>query len=97
MRTTERIPRGLFATPVTGVHTGRMTIDMDFTVALRGYDPAEVDAVVRRVHEALASDDPAVRASARAELAHTTFRVRLRGYDRRQVDEYLHRMQTQLA
>lgn len=74
-----------------------MTIDTDFTIALRGYDAAAVDAVVRRVHEALASDDPAVRAAARTELAHATFRVRLRGYDRGQVDEYLRHLEARLA
>ena len=79
------------------MHTDRMTIDMDFTIALRGYDPAEVDAVVRRAHEALASDDPAVRASARAELARAALRVRLRGYDRGQVDEYLRHLEARLA
>ena len=80
-----------------GLHTGWVTINMDFTVALRGYDSAAVDAVVQRAHEALASNSPAVRAAARAELQRSTFRVRLRGYDRMQVDEYLRQLATRLA
>lgn len=67
-----------------GDHTG-------FTVVLRGYDQAEVDALMRRLEKALASTDPALRASVRAELNQPEFRVRMRGYDREQVDEYLRR------
>jgi DivIVA domain-containing protein len=74
-----------------------MPVDVDFTVVLRGYDIATVDAVVQRAHEVLASDSPAVRASARAELEHTAFRVRFRGYDRMQVDEYLRQAAAHLA
>jgi DivIVA domain-containing protein len=60
-----------------------------FTVVLRGYDPAEVDALLDRVRAALASTDPAVRASVRTELNRPAFHIRLRGYDRFQVDDYL--------
>jgi DivIVA domain-containing protein len=80
-----------------GLHTGRVPIDADFTVVLRGYDIAEVDAVVQRAHEALASDSPAMRISAREELRQIAFRVRFRGYDRMQVDEYLRRAAALLA
>jgi hypothetical protein len=66
-------------------------IDVDFIVVLRGYDIAAVDGIVQRTHDALASDSPAVRASAREELREIAFRVRLRGCDRMQVDEYLRR------
>jgi DivIVA domain-containing protein len=72
-------------------------IDVDFTVVLRGYDIAEVDAVVQRAHEALASDSPAMRTSAREELRQIAFRVRFHGYDRMQVDEYLRRAAALLA
>lgn len=73
-----------------GDHTG-------FTVVLRGYDPAEVDAMMLRIDKALASADPALRASVRAELSQPGFRVRMRGYDRLQVDEYLRRAIDRLA
>ena len=55
---------------------------------LRGYDTAEVDAMLKRVQNALASVDPRTRASVRAELEHLVFRVRPRGYDRTEVDDY---------
>jgi DivIVA domain-containing protein len=62
-----------------------------FTVVLRGYDATEVDATLKRIQSALASPDPAKRASVRAELDHMVFHVRLRGYDRAEVDDYLRR------
>lgn len=74
-----------------------MPIDVDFTVVLRGYDIAAVDAVVQHAHDALASDSPAARASVREELRQVAFRVRFRGYDRMQVDEYLRRMAAHLG
>ena len=73
-----------------GDHTG-------FTVVLRGYDPDEVDAIIRRIEQAQASIDPALRATVRAELSHPTFRIRMRGYDRPQVDDYLRRAIDKLA
>jgi DivIVA domain-containing protein len=68
-----------------------------FTTVLRGYDAGEVDAMLRRVQEALASADPAARASVRAALDHVAFSVRMRGYDRTQVDEYLRKAVDRLA
>ena len=68
-----------------------------FTVVLRGYDTAEVDAMLKRVKKALASADPAVRASARTELDRTLFQIRLRGYDRVEVDDYLRKIIDRLA
>jgi DivIVA domain-containing protein len=70
---------------------------VDFTVVLRGYDRAEVDSLVERVHDATASDSPTTRASAREELRRSVLRVRLRGYDRAQVDDYLRLMAEQLT
>jgi DivIVA domain-containing protein len=70
---------------------------MGFTTVLRGYDPAEVDAMLKRVKAALASADPAMRASVRAELDRVTFPVRLRGYDRAEVDEHLRKLVDRLA
>jgi DivIVA domain-containing protein len=68
-----------------------------FTVVLRGYDTGEVDAMLKRVKDALASPDPAARASVRAELDHFVFHVRLRGYDRMEVDKYLRQAVDKLA
>ncbi|GAA1821826.1 hypothetical protein GCM10009682_47610 [Luedemannella flava] len=56
---------------------------VEFTVVLRGYDRAQVDAVVEQVHR-----DPA---SAAKIVADTTFTVVWGGYDRPQVEDYLHR------
>ncbi|HEX5994828.1 MAG TPA: DivIVA domain-containing protein [Jiangellales bacterium] len=70
---------------------------MGFTVVLRGYDPTEVDAMLKRIREAAASTDLGFRASVRAELNRPTFRVRLRGYDRVEVDAYLRRAIDRLA
>jgi DivIVA domain-containing protein len=68
-----------------------------FTFVLRGYDPLAVDAMLDRLRTALASTDPAVRASMRAELAAPEFPRRVRGYDRAEVDEYLRRAIDRLA
>jgi DivIVA domain-containing protein len=78
-------------------HTGVVGDHKGFTVVLRGYDAAEVDAMLNRIQKALASADPAMRASVRAELNHPAFRVRLRGYDRVQVDDYLRKAIDRLA
>jgi DivIVA domain-containing protein len=68
-----------------------------FTVVLRGYDIAEVDAMVQRLEKALTSSDPVLRASVRAELNQPALRLRLRGYDRVQVDAFLRRFIDRLA
>ena len=68
-----------------------------FTVVLRGYDTGEVDAMLKRVQDALASADPALRASMSRELDHFEFHVRLRGYDRGEVDAYLRKAIDRLA
>ncbi|HZM84834.1 MAG TPA: DivIVA domain-containing protein [Candidatus Limnocylindrales bacterium] len=68
-----------------------------FTVVLRGYDTGEVDAMLKRIKGALASADPATRASVRAELDHPVFHVRLRGYNRIEVDDYLRKAVDRLA
>jgi DivIVA domain-containing protein len=64
---------------------------MGFTIVLRGYDRAEVDATLQRIRQAQASIDPALRASVRTELNNVAFRIRMRGYDRFEVDDYLRR------
>lgn len=70
---------------------------MDFTRVLRGYDPAAVDDLVRRIEEARTSSSPALRAEVR-ELARTsTFERKFRGYDVPQVDDYLQRAVEDLA
>jgi DivIVA domain-containing protein len=64
----------------------------DFTVVVRGYDRAEVDAVVDRMTSALTSNDPSRKAALGRELRETRFTIRLRGYDRAQVDDFLRSM-----
>jgi DivIVA domain-containing protein len=68
-----------------------------FTVVLRGYDTGEVDAMLKQVQKALASADPASRASVRTQLDHPEFHIRLRGYDRIEVDDYLRKAIDRLA
>jgi DivIVA domain-containing protein len=70
---------------------------VEFDVVLRGYDRAAVDDLVRRVIEALESDDPAVRASVRRELETSAISVRFRGYDRTQVDRFFRSIAPDLA
>jgi DivIVA domain-containing protein len=55
----------------------------------RGYDIAEVDALIRQTDLALASGRETVRASARQALRSATFHRRLRGYGRRQVKRFV--------
>lgn len=80
-----------------GDHTDRVGDHQGFTVVLRGYDIAEVEEMVERVRQALASTDRALRAAVRSELDHRTFRSRFRGYDRIEVDEYFRRAIDRLA
>ena len=68
-----------------------------FTVVLRGYDTGEVEAMLKRVKTALASADPAMRASVRTELDNPAFHIRMRGYDRIEVDAYLRKVIDRLA
>jgi DivIVA domain-containing protein len=68
-----------------------------FTVVLRGYDMARVDALLERIRAASASTDGALRASVRGELNHRALPVRMRGYDRMEVDDYLRRAIDRLA
>ena len=68
-----------------------------FSVVLRGYDAAEVDAMLQRIQNALASADPNKRASVREELDHSVFHIRMRGYDRTEVDDYLRKAIDRLA
>ncbi|MGB2567932.1 hypothetical protein ACPFP2_05700 [Micromonospora citrea] len=66
--------------------------DPDFAVALRGYRAEAVDALVRQGRDALASGDPELRRTARAEIdrARATGLARAdRGYSVLQVDEVL--------
>ncbi|HEY8473572.1 MAG TPA: DivIVA domain-containing protein [Natronosporangium sp.] len=68
-----------------------------FTLVLRGYQPAAVDALVQQAAEALASGSENGRASARAALLRRDLPVRFRGYDRAQVDQYLNELAANLA
>ena len=78
-------------------HTDVMGDHQGFTVVLRGYDVAEVEALLERIRQAVASTDQTLRASVRAELSHPTLHVHLRGYDRIEVDEYLRKAVDRLA
>ncbi|RKR88173.1 DivIVA domain-containing protein [Micromonospora pisi] len=68
-----------------------------FTVALRGYDTAEVDGLITLVEEAPASADQVRLAAARDEIRRAVLVVRLRGYDRAQVDGHLQTLAIQLG
>lgn len=74
-----------------------MSDHQGFTLVLRGYDVAEVETLLQRLREALASTDPARRAEMRRTLADPGLPVRFRGYDRVQVDDYLRRAIDRLA
>ncbi len=70
-----------------------------FEVALRGYDKRQVDDLVQRCEDALASGRASQRHEVKAELdrARGTIEVALRGYNCAQVDRYLDRMSAALA
>jgi len=78
-------------------HTGRVGDHQGFTIVLRGYDTAEVDAMLERIRKARVSTDGEIRVALRQELSRCAFPVRLRGYDRSEVDEYLRRAVDRLA
>ena len=89
------------ASPAVGVlpdrHTDLVGDHQGFTVALPGYDVAEVDAMLERIRKAVVSTDRELRASVRGALNHPALRVSLRGYDRIEVDDYLRRAIDRLA
>jgi len=68
-----------------------------FGLAVRGYDIASVDALVRRVEAAVVSQDPAARAEAAEMIRLTTFPIRFRGYHRRTVNRYLNQVMHELG
>jgi DivIVA domain-containing protein len=70
--------------PPEDVQSGKIT----FTYTLRGYDPAQVDQLVRAAEQAAFSDDPDVRAEMARTLRDTAFRLVWRGYERAAVDAY---------
>ncbi|MER7330031.1 MULTISPECIES: hypothetical protein [unclassified Micromonospora] len=71
----------------------------DFTIALRGYDPARVDELIRRGQDALISGVTSQRYAAKAELdkARATLPVAMRGYYTGQVDAFLEELSAALA
>lgn len=72
--------------------------DPDFTVVLRGYDPAAVDELVRVSRDALSlppGDQRRVTAAGR--IQGSRFPIALRGYDRWQVDAFLDEFAAELA
>ncbi|MEU6020552.1 DivIVA domain-containing protein [Micromonospora sp. NPDC047134] len=70
-----------------------------FTTSLRGYDKAQIDELVGRGLDAVASGIPTQRAAVRAQIesARTDLAVSLRGYDTTEVDAYLDRLSADLA
>jgi cell division septum initiation protein DivIVA len=71
--------------------------DVQFMIVLRGYDPPEVDELIRQANPALASTDPAARSAVEHELRQPELRTRMRGYDRAQVHARLAILADQLA
>src|SRR5205814_5873629 len=89
------VPAGT-ATPGVLSHTGSVTMPVDFSVNLRGYDRGQVDSLVHRLTEALGSADPVLREQVRQEVSVATFDVAIRGYDRAQVDRYVSQARAEL-
>jgi DivIVA domain-containing protein len=71
--------------------------DVAFTMVLRGYDPAEVDKLIRQANLALASTDPAARSAMESRLRKPELQRRMRGYDQSQVHARLAILADQLA
>ncbi|MFG3710196.1 hypothetical protein [Micromonospora sp. NPDC047730] len=71
----------------------------DFTISLRGYDPARVDELIRRGQDALISGVTSQRYAAKAELdkARAALPVAMRGYYTGQVDAFLEELSATLA
>ncbi|MGW0504414.1 DivIVA domain-containing protein [Micromonospora sp. NPDC003241] len=70
-----------------------------FDIALRGYEKRQVDDLIGRGEEALATDLPTRRSAVRAEVeaARGELPIALRGYDMTQVDAYLKRLSAELG
>jgi hypothetical protein len=68
-----------------------------FAVVLRGCDRGQVDDLLQRASEALASNRPELRAALAQALREPPLRVRLRGYDRVEVDLVLAQVGQMLA
>ena len=68
-----------------------------FQLALRGYDRADVDALISQIVPALDSRDPALTAKALSSLGEAAFAIRMRGYDRAAVDAYLDQARARLT
>ncbi|MGW3604381.1 DivIVA domain-containing protein [Micromonospora sp. NPDC005161] len=71
----------------------------DFTMVLRGYDPASVNHLIRQGQEALISDVMLKRFGAKAEIerARETLPAAMHGYDHAQVDAFLDDLSDALA
>lgn len=71
----------------------------DFTIVLRGYEPAKVNPLIRQGQEALISDVMLKRFGAKAEIerARKSLPAAMRGYDRAQVDAFLDDLSAALA
>lgn len=71
--------------------------DVQFLFVLRGYDPTEVDELIRQANRALASTDPATRSAVERRLRQPELHRRMRGYDPSQVEARLSILADQLA
>jgi DivIVA domain-containing protein len=71
--------------------------DIQLTIVLRGYNPAEVDELIEQANRALASTDPATRSEVERKLRNPELRTQLRGYNRSQVQEVLAVLADELA
>ncbi len=70
---------------------------VDFTVVLRGYDPAAVDQLRADALRTLRSGTWPERVAAKVAIGNASLPVAMRGYDRRQVDDLLERLAQRLA
>ncbi|MFY1616570.1 hypothetical protein [Micromonospora sp. WMMD736] len=70
---------------------------LPFDLAVRGYDMRQVESLLAKVDEALATDSAVARAAARDALRAAGLRRRLRGYEVRQVDAALDQRLAALA
>ncbi len=67
-----------------------------FVLQLRGYDRVQVDQLVALAEQAIAADDPRLRAHVAQALRATKMQTVLRGYSIPQVDDYRARSAAEL-
>jgi hypothetical protein len=70
---------------------------VEFSIVLRGYEPAAVDQLIADGRRALLAGEQIQRLAVRARIEAGSLPIGLRGYDRVQVDELLAALSAQLA